>query len=99
MVNIQIYAMADKYDIPGLMTLAVRKFRDRIQDSPRYNFAEILSSVIESTYGKDNGLHLIISELCVKYKEDILGFKDVEDEAIHVKVIPIPSILLPSCLN
>lgn len=78
--------MADKYDIPALMNLAVKKFKDRIQSWPQYNYAGIVSKVLESTHGKDNGLRPVISEICVKHIEDILKSKVPEEGANDVKV-------------
>ena len=66
--------MADKYDIPALMNLALRKFKDRIQSWPQYNYLGIVSRVLESTHCKDNGLRPVVSKICVKHMEDILGF-------------------------
>ena len=79
--------MADKYDIPALMKLAVKKFKDRIQIWPQYDYAGIVSAVLESTHGKDIGLRPIISGICVKRMEDILGPEVLKEEAIEVKVV------------
>ena len=56
------------------MNLALKKFKDRIQIWPQYDYAGIVSKVLESTHCKDNGLRPVISKICVEHMEDILGF-------------------------
>ena len=79
--------MADKYEIPPLMNLALKKFKDRVQPWPQNDFAGIVSTVLESTHCKDVGLRPVISEICAKHMEDILGFNFSKKRGIEVKVM------------
>ena len=56
------------------MNLALKKFKDRVQSWPQYDYAGIVSKVLESTHCKDDGLRPVISKICVEHIEDILGF-------------------------
>ncbi|KAL8792015.1 MAG: hypothetical protein Q9195_005356 [Heterodermia aff. obscurata] len=85
LANIRIYAMADKYDIPALMNLALKKFKDRVESWPQYDYAGIVSTVLESTHCQDNGLRPVISELCVKHMDEILRLRLSDQVAIDVK--------------
>ena len=68
--------MADKYDIPALMNLALKKFKDRVQTRPEHDYIHIVSTVLDSTQCQDIGLRPAISEICLKNMDKILGIKD-----------------------
>ena len=65
--------MADKYDIPALMNLSLKKFKDRILSWPQYDYAGIVSTVLESTHSTDNGLRPVISNICDEHMDHFLG--------------------------
>ena len=74
MTNLRVYALADKFNIPALMDLAVDKFKRHINIWPLHDFPAIVSEIVELTPVNDRGLRP------GKLNEDLLVLLD-----LHIK--------------
>ncbi len=76
LANISVYALADKYDIPTLKSLAKSKFGAVAwQIWPHEDFSTVIQEVFESTPSSDTGLRGIVTEVCIKHLDEILNNK------------------------
>ena len=88
MNNVLVYAIAEKYDIPDLKTLAGGKFRSLARSKwPHDDFCALAEAVFSTTPDTDMGLRQIVLELCEKHFQDILQNKDS-----RVGLLDIPAI-------
>lgn len=62
-VNTQVYAMAEKFDIPQLKLLAKEKFLKNAQSWPNSEFPAIAHEVLTSTPQSDRGLRDILRDM------------------------------------
>lgn len=79
-VHAQVYALADRFIIPGLKKLAQEKFAD-VTDSrpwPPHEFVAAAIEVIRVTPSNDHGLRSCVSELCARH---LVGIAFSDDEA------------------
>ena len=73
--NIHVYAIAEKYDIPTLKSLAICKFEDLAVHFTLYpDFTSIIREVYESTPESDKGLRSIVIRLCI---DNVEGFRTI----------------------
>lgn len=78
--KIQVYALADKYDIQPLKQLAWRKSMDQIHDliafgeldEPICGLEVILEKVVSTTPDSDMGLRNLFTEMCVPLAKQAL---------------------------
>lgn len=77
--NVQVYAIAEKYDMPQLKELA----RGRVQFTAKQpsiysdtvDFSEVVKTVFDSTPASDTGLRNIIIQCCIDHIQEI--FQDL----------------------
>jgi hypothetical protein len=83
LLHAEVYAMGEKYGIPGLKDLAQRKFEHAVtngwQDA---TFCSVVRSVYESTNSNDRGLRDIVTKIAcqnagiLKSRQDFLNLID-----------------------
>ena len=71
-MDTKVHAMADKYEIPGLMAFVTEKFEGRANGWPKHTAAEIVLKVLESTNQSDALRHVIFL-MCVENMDIITG--------------------------
>lgn len=62
--NVDVYAIAEKYDLPELKALAIEKFRQDAHTWPLKDLAAIGHEVYESTSSSDRGLRDVVTWIC-----------------------------------
>lgn len=73
MNNISVHALADKYDIPGLLALAECKFEAlALSVWPHYDFPTIVTEIFSSTPSSVRGLRDIVTKICATNARDLL---------------------------
>lgn len=77
MINVQVYAMADKFDMPELKVLAKEKFSKCAQGWPLPDFPSVVHEALSSTPESDRGLRDIIRRILADHVEDIYPFDDL----------------------
>lgn len=77
MINVQVYAMADKFDMPELKVLAKEKFLKCAQCWPLPEFPTVVHEALSSTPESDRGLRDIIRRIMADHVEDIYPFDDL----------------------
>lgn len=84
MVNVQVYAMADKFDIAELKSLAREKFSKCAQGWPLPDFPSVVHEALTSTPESDRGLRDILRTILADHVEDILpaDHSSAEDPAL-----------------
>ena len=87
LINADVYALADKYNLPELKKLAIEKFRRDSRQSPFEDLAAIADRVYDSTPSNDRGLRDVVTRICKRYF-DHDGMKDAK-LAIVVKNIAV----------
>ncbi|KAG7002071.1 hypothetical protein G7Y79_00029g063670 [Physcia stellaris] len=85
LLNIHVYATADKLDIPDLRDLAAEKFKARFQKWPEYDCAAIVSKVLKCTSINDRGLRPVVATMCVRYVEEITGGYGTDEDKVAEK--------------
>lgn len=78
LVNTAVYALADRFNIPGLKDLAAAKFEAFAGFWPQHDFGTIVSAVLDSTPANDRGLRPIVAARCENHISEILGIKTFE---------------------
>ncbi|KAL8671910.1 MAG: hypothetical protein Q9168_003603 [Polycauliona sp. 1 TL-2023] len=77
--NVLVYALADKYDIGLLQSLAQTKFEMRAADQwGTANITSILSKVYASIPATNSGLRTVMLQVCLRYMEGLM-----QDEAFQ----------------
>ena len=72
--HIRLYAIADKYDIQDLKSLAKSKLQSSISDRwPIPFFPALIQGVLNSTPPKDRGLRDIITLICARHVTELLS--------------------------
>ena len=71
MINAQVYAMAEKFDIPPLKLLSREKFSNHARGWPISNFAGIVHEVLTSTPQSDRGLRDIVRDIITVHVTEI----------------------------
>ena len=86
MNNVQIYAVAEKYNLPELKELAVRKFESLMTSQWHHaNFEQIIKAVFTTTPSKDEGLRRVVQEACSRNFEKILEDDGTRDAVLNDK--------------
>lgn len=66
--NVKVYAIADKYVIPGLKELARTKFRNLASSIELLlDFPSIISKIYDTTPAEDHGLRDIVMDVCAPH--------------------------------
>ena len=88
MNNVLVYAIAEKYDIPDLKTLAKGKFQSLARSKwPHGDFYALAEAIFSTTPDSDMGLRQIVLDLCEEHFQDVLQNKDS-----RVGLLEIPAI-------
>ncbi len=75
--HIDMYTMADKYDIPGLRKLCVEKFSVGMKKpSEVINFPSLIRLIYESTPENDRGLRDVISKVAREHLAELIKNDD-----------------------
>jgi hypothetical protein len=82
--SVRVYAIAEKYDIPALKTLARERFSKWAKNNWSHkDFPILVREVFESTPDTDRGLRDIVSQLCAKHVKSFVqengGLDVIED--------------------
>ncbi|KAI9801049.1 MAG: hypothetical protein M1826_005201 [Phylliscum demangeonii] len=81
--NVLVYAVADKYHIPLLKDLAQVKFTARARHVwPPAGLPGILRLVYETTPDNDQGLRMVVAELCTQHLPELISAKDFGDSLL-----------------
>lgn len=69
MNNVLVYALADKYNLPGLKSIAKSKFIESTRETrwPYSNFAAVIKAVYTTTPAHDHGLRDPIVHICASH--------------------------------
>lgn len=81
--NVDVYAIADKYDLPDLKKLALRKFRRDARIWPMKDLETIVNEVYKATPGDDRGLKDVLIHRCnsqIDHVTEDIGFKCALEE-------------------
>ena len=97
LVNVLVYAVADKYDIPELKELARRKFHALT----KYwwsctEFEAVKDAVFGTTPSQDMGLRDIMCQLCIQHFENIV--KDVTLRSVVLSTEELAHALLENAM-
>lgn len=82
-----VYAIADKYDIPGLRQVALEYFRARAKECnqwPPDKFRDIVKTVYETTPESDRGLRDALVQMCYKERVYLAQIELYKDTAMEV---------------
>ena len=71
MINAKVYAMAEKFDIPQLKSLAKDKFAKHACGWPILDFASVAHEVLTSTPSSDRGLRDIVRNIIANHVTEI----------------------------
>ncbi|KAL8828732.1 MAG: hypothetical protein Q9191_002418 [Dirinaria sp. TL-2023a] len=77
MINVQVYAMAEKFDVPELKELAMDKFLACAQGWPLPDFPSVVHEALSSTPESDRGLRDILKRILAEHVEDICPVQDL----------------------
>jgi len=77
MINVQVYAIADKFDMPELKVLAKEKFLKCAQGWPLPDFPSVVHEALSSTPESDLGLRDIIKRILADHLDDVYPFDDL----------------------
>ncbi|KAG6989786.1 hypothetical protein G7Y79_00064g094090 [Physcia stellaris] len=75
LINLRVYALADKYHIRELMDLAAAKFKSHINIWPLHDFPAIVSEIVDLTPANDRGLRPVIVDICTDHLKEVLNIK------------------------
>lgn len=71
--HIQMYTIADKYDIQELKTLAKSKFQSSVSDRwPIAFFPALIQEILVSTPSTDSGLRDVVTKICAEHITEFL---------------------------
>ena len=88
MNNVLVYAIAEKYDIPSLKTLAKGKFQSLARSQwPHDDFYAVAEAVFSTTPDNDMELRQVVLDLCEEHFQDIL-----RNEGSRAGFLEIPAI-------
>ena len=76
MINVQVYAMADKFDVAELKLLAKEKFLTCAQGWPLPDFPSVVREALSSTPESDHGLRDILNRILADHVDDICPVPD-----------------------
>ena len=76
MINVQVYAMADKFDVAELKLLAKEKFLTCAQSWPLPDFPSVVREALSSTPESDHGLRDILNRILAEHVDDICPVPD-----------------------
>ena len=71
MINVQVYAMADKFDVAELKLLAKEKFLTCAQGWPLPDFPSVVREALNSTPESDHGLRDVLNRILAEHLDDI----------------------------
>jgi hypothetical protein len=105
-VNTKVYISAEKWDIPALKKLAVKKFEDALPKKGKLSsFAESLRLMFEETPESDRLLKNVALKFAGKHCKELISMKEfaamckkngeIAVEVLTAAVIPPPSLCLP----
>ena len=77
MINVQVYAMAEKFDIAELKILAMEKFLTCAQGWPLPDFSSVVHEALTSTPESDRGLRDILKRILAEHVEEICPVEDL----------------------
>lgn len=78
--NVRVYAIADKYDIPGLKKLAETKFEDLASHAGLIlRCPDIIYEIYGTTPSEDRGLRGIVTNICVQNAQELLCRNEWDD--------------------
>ncbi|MCJ1267283.1 hypothetical protein MMC22_007168 [Lobaria immixta] len=78
--NVRVYAIADKYDIPGLKKLAKTKFKDLASPAGLVlRCPAIIYEIYGTTPSEDHGLRGIVTNICVQNVKEIVRSNEWDD--------------------
>ena len=78
--NVRVYAIADKYVLPGLKELAKTKFRNIASSTALIlRFPAIICEIYDTTPQEDRGLRDIVTNICCLSVQEIVHRKDWGD--------------------
>lgn len=89
MVNVQVYAMADKFDIVELKSLAKEKFSKCAQGWPLPDFPSVVHEALTSTPESDRGLRDILRRILAEHVEDICPSDDTTSRHVALTATQI----------
>ena len=72
-MNTNVYAMADKFDIPKLKQLAKLKFEHHAKKWPHTDFPAVIHRILECTPSNDRGLREVCVGICAEHVYEITG--------------------------
>ena len=83
-MNVQVYAMADKYDIPGLKRLAQQRFELFTEIVPastwsHYGWTLVFAGALRSTPSNDKGFRKSLINACARNIDIVTGLKPSYD--------------------
>lgn len=75
LINVRVYAMSDKFDVPGLRPLAQSEFNRTVLlgGRPYYGLTAIVIELLRLTPASDTGFRKVALELCSAYVRDLLS--------------------------
>ena len=94
MINVQVYAMADKFDIAELKVLAKQKFSKSAQGWPLPDFPRVVHEALTSTPESDRGLRDILRRILAEHVKDICPSDCPIDDSISRHVTPTATQIL-----
>ena len=76
--NVDVYALAEKYNLPGLKELAAKKFRRDACKCPLNGLAAIAHETYTSTPSSDRGIRDLVIQICETHLDQIMEARDLE---------------------
>ena len=76
MNNVRVYAIADKYDIPGLKEKAITKFKKLARVHLLMEFPCIICEIYDNTPANDRGLRDVMTDICAQNVRKIFDRAD-----------------------
>lgn len=76
--NVDVYALAEKYNLPGLKELAAKKFRRDACKCPLKGLAAIARETYTSTPSSDRGMRDLVIQICETHLDQIMEARDLE---------------------
>lgn len=77
MINVQVYAVAEKYDVEELKGLALEKFKACTQGWPLPDFPSVVHEALSSTPENDRGLRVNLKNILAEHVEEICPVDDL----------------------
>lgn len=85
--HVQVYAMAEKFDIPELKALAKEKFLKCAQGWPLPDFPSVVHEALTSTPESDQGLRGILNEILAEHVEEVCSISSLTLDGCCVATI------------